>query len=263
MLPPVTRSPFHVLCLLMTVAILGGCATAPGRTTSEDPWEGMNRRIYKFNDAVDRATLKPVAKGYRKITPQWMRTGIRNFFENLEMPWVMVNELLQGKPGLMAQQTCRFVINSTVGLGGFIDVASKFDLAAENEDFGQTLAVWGISSGPYLMLPIFGPATVRDGIGRGPDYYGRPLHYADIPWETETGLSALDATQSRDALLSTEEALGQAYDRYGIIRDAWLQRREYLVYDGAPPEPEPEADPALDEADAETPASPENPAPTP
>jgi hypothetical protein len=145
--------------------LYGGCAT-PGRTTSDDPWQGMNRSIYKFNDAVDRATLKPMAKGYQKITPQWFRTGTRNFFNNLKLPWVMVNELLQGKPGLMAQQTCRFVLNSVVGLGGFIDVAGKLELSAQNEDFGQTLAVWGVPSGPTWLCF----RRRCDGFDRVPDY---------------------------------------------------------------------------------------------
>ncbi len=250
--PTAPRSMLRLLCLLLVAAALGGCATAPGRTSTDDPWQGMNRSIYKFNDAVDRATLKPVARGYQKVTPQWFRTGVRNFFNHLETPWVMVNELLQGKPGLMAQQTCRFVLNSVVGLGGFIDVAGKLELSAQNEDFGQTLAVWGAPSGPYIMLPFLGPSTVRDGFGRVPDYYGNPVRYADLPWETETTLDVLDLVETREALLSVEETLNQAYDRYGIMRDAWLQRREYLIYDGAPPEPALEDDIGMEDDAAET-----------
>ncbi len=202
----------------------------------EDPWQGFNRSVYKLNDVVDRAAVKPAANGYQKITPQWMRTGISNFFNHLETPWVIVNELLQGKPGLMAQDTCRFVLNSIVGLGGFIDVAGKLELAAHDEDFGQTLAVWGVPSGPYLVLPVFGPSTLRDGFGRVPDYFAKPQRYADIPWETDTGLTTLDVLQTREGLFSMEDSIGQVYDKYGVIRDAWLQRREYLVYDGNPPE---------------------------
>ena len=227
-------------CLLL--ALLSGCATAPGRTTTEDQWQGLNRKIYQFNDAVDRTTLKPVAKGYEKITPRWMRTGIRNFFKNLETPWNMVNSALQGKPADVAQDACRLVLNSLVGLGGFIDVAGKLELGAHDEDFGQTLAVWGVPSGPYLMLPVFGPSTVRDGLGRVPDYFSNPTRYADIPWETETGLTLLSAVQSRQALFEAEQALSGAYDRYGVMRDAWLQRREYMIYDGNPPAPDVEDD---------------------
>lgn len=245
-------SQLRLIGLLICAALLGACATTPGRTTTDDPWQGMNRGIYKFNEAVDRATLKPIAKGYRAITPQWFRTGTKNFFNNLKTPWTIANELLQGKPQLMAQDTCRFVFNSIAGLGGVIDVAGKFELNAHDEDFGQTLAVWGVPSGPYLMLPFLGPSTVRDGVGRVPDYFSSPQRYADIPWEAKTGLSALEIIQLRETLLSTEDTLGQAYDKYGLIRDAWLQRREYQIYDGSPPD-EPAVDDAPDDA---TPASP-------
>jgi phospholipid-binding lipoprotein MlaA len=219
----------------------------------------MNRGIYRFNETIDRAAVKPVAKGYRAITPQWFRTGTKNFFNNLKTPWTITNELLQGKPQLMAQETCRFVLNSIVGLGGVIDVAGKFELNAHNEDFGQTLAVWGIPSGPYLMLPFLGPSTVRDGFGKVPDYFSSPQRYADIPWETKTGLTLLEVVQLRETLLSSEETLGKAYDPYGLIRDAWLQRREYQIFDGNPPI-EPAGD---DEAQMETPddAAPEAAAP--
>jgi phospholipid-binding lipoprotein MlaA len=232
----ISLSSLPLISLLLLGLLLGGCATTPGRTTTEDRWEGFNRGVYKFNDVVDRATLKPIAKGYRTITPQWFRTGTRNFFNNLDTPWTIVNQLLQGKPKLMAQDTCRFLVNTIVGLGGVIDVASKVELTAHDEDFGQTLAVWGVPSGPYLMLPFLGPATIRDGTGRVPDYFGSPQRYADIPWETKTGLSVLDLVQMRESLLSTEESIGQAYDRYGLIRDAWLQRRQYMIFDGNPPD---------------------------
>jgi phospholipid-binding lipoprotein MlaA len=132
-----------------------------------------------------------------------------------------------------------------------IDVAGKFELNAHNEDFGQTLAVWGMPSGPYLMLPFLGPSTVRDGFGRIPDYFSSPQRYADIPWETQTGLSVLEIVQLRETLLGTEESLGQAYDKYGLIRDAWLQRREYLIFDGNPPaDPVVEDDAGMDADDA-------------
>ncbi|MGC3980593.1 MAG: VacJ family lipoprotein [Steroidobacteraceae bacterium] len=261
-MPRSLRSILSLSCLL-AVALLSGCASTPGRTTSNDPWQGMNRGIYKLNDVADRAAVKPLAKGYRKITPSWMRTGISNFFTNIGTPWVMVNELLQGKPGAMAQDTCRLVLNTIVGLGGFIDVASKLEMEVHDEDFGQTLAVWGVPSGPYLVLPAFGPSTLRDGFGRIPDWFGRPLRYADIPWETSTGLTTLDVVQTREGLLSVEDTLNQAYDPYGVMRDAWLQRREYLIYDGNPPEPALEEDMPEDEdvaadnaTDAAAPATP-------
>lgn len=222
--------------LLLSCGWLAGCATAPGHTTADDPWEGVNRRVFKFNDAVDRAAVKPVATAYQKVTPSWFRTGVSNFLDNLEQPFIIVNELLQGKPSLMARNTCRLVLNTVVGLGGFIDVAGRLGLEPLNEDFGQTLAVWGVPSGRYLVLPFFGPSNLRDGPARAVDYYGQPQRYAEIPWETKTGLTVLDVVDTRQRLLASEDALASAYDRYGIIRDAWVQRREYLIYDGNPPQ---------------------------
>lgn len=249
----------RLLLLLLGTAGLGACATAPGRTTSDDPWQPMNRGIYKFNDVIDRAAVKPITKGYQKVTPGWMRTGISNFFDNLDMPWTIVNQALQGKPRLMAQDTVRFVLNTVVGVGGFIDVASKLELEAHDEDFGQTLAVWGVPSGPYLVLPAFGPSTLRDGVGRVPDYLSKPTRHVDIPWETDTGLTALDVVQTRESLFSAEATMEQAYDRYGILRDAWLQRREYLIYDGNPPVPSVEEESFMDDA-TDTTTAPAEPA---
>jgi phospholipid-binding lipoprotein MlaA len=195
----------------------------------------MNRGIYKFNDALDRAAVKPATKAYQKITPNWFRTGVRNFFTHLETPWTIVNQVLQGKPQLAAQDTSRFVLNTVVGLGGLINVSSKLGLEDHDEDFGQTLAVWGVPSGPYLVLPGFGPSTLRDGVGRVPDFLSNPTRYGDIPWETKTVMTTLDVLQTREGLLSLDEAMQQAYDPYGLMRDAWLQRREYVIFDGNPP----------------------------
>lgn len=244
------RAPRSLLFYLLLLS-LTGCAAMPGRTTADDPLQGFNRGVYRFNDAVDRAALKPVAKGYKKITPDWMRAGIGNFFNNLEQPWVIVNELLQGKPKLMAQDTCRLVLNTTVGIGGLFDVAGRLGLPLNDEDFGQTLAVWGVPSGPYLVLPFIGPSNLRDGPGRVVDYFARPQRYADIPWETQTGLTALEVIDARAKLLSVDGTLNNAFDKYGVIRDAWVQQREYRIYDGNPPEekldqdlePEPEDEP--------------------
>lgn len=217
-----------------------GCATAPGRTASTDPWQGFNRGIYKVNDSLDKAAIKPIAKTYRYITPQFMRTGISNFFSNLGTPWTMVNQLLQAKPKLMAQDTCRFVINTVVGLGGFIDVADKINLERHDEDFGQTLSIWGVPSGPYLVLPLLGPSTLRDTVGRVPDYLSRPTRNVELPWEADTTLTSLEIIQKRESLLHLDDTLSKAYDPYGLVRDSWLQRREFVVYDGNPPINEPE-----------------------
>ena len=247
--------------LLLMTMLLAACASAPGRTTSDDPWQGVNRGIYKFNDTVDRAALKPVAKTYQKITPGWMRTAISNFYSNLSAPWTIVNDLLQGKPQLMAQDSCRFVLNTVAGLAGFIDVAGKLELSSHSEDFGQTLAVWGVPSGPYLVIPFIGPSTLRDGVGRVPDYLSQPSQNIDMSWQANTSITALDVIQTRQSLLSVEDTLNKAYDPYGIMRDAWLQRREYLIYDGNPPAAdldEPEPDSPSDEPMSDTPAEPES-----
>jgi phospholipid-binding lipoprotein MlaA len=198
----------------------------------------MNRGIYKFNDGLDRAVVKPTAKAYKKVTPQWLRTSFGNIFANLEYPSTMVNQLLQGKPKLFLQDTCRFVTNTVFGIGGIFDVADRIGLPANDEDFGQTLAHWGVPSGPYLVLPFFGPSNVRDGPSRAADFFLGAQHYLEIPWETEWAMRLLEAVDDRAALLSTDATLDSAYDKYGVMRDAWIQRREYLIFDGAPPDEE-------------------------
>jgi len=205
---------------------------------------------------VDRATLKPVSKGYQKITPTWMRTGVRNFFANLGTPWVMVNELLQGKPKVFAQETGRLIINTTLGLAGFIDVASKMKLDAHDEDFGQTLAVWGVPSGPFVTLPIFGPSTVRDGFARIPDFLANPVRQAKIKTSEDIALTVIDAVQIRESLLSLDSTIQQAYDPYAFVRDAWIQRRVFQIYDGNPPVAADDNGYDLPEDDPETEAAP-------
>jgi phospholipid-binding lipoprotein MlaA len=218
------------------IAVLAaGCAATPGRTTSDDRWEGLNRGVYKFNDAVDRAALKPVAKGYRKITPRWMRVGIGNFLGNLEYPATAVNQFLQGKPKMGLRDTGRFLLNSTLGVAGLFDVATSIGLEANDEDLGQTLAVWGVGSGPYLTLPFFGPSTLRDAPARIADFVFDPFSYTDPPWEAVWGVRALDVVHSRAELLTLDPTLQRTYDPYAFIRDSWLQQREFAIFDGNPP----------------------------
>ena len=150
--------PLRAAAAVLIAIFAAGCSTTPGRTLPDDRWEGLNRKVYKFNDTVDRAALKPVAKGYRKITPHWMRIGIGNFLGNLEYPATMVNQFLQGKPKLGLRDTGRFLLNSTLGVAGVFDVATAVGLEANDEDLGQTLAVWGVGSGPFVNLPFFGPS---------------------------------------------------------------------------------------------------------
>lgn len=245
-------TPLRALFIIAALLITAGCASTPGRTTDADPWQGVNRGIYKFNDTLDRAALKPVAKGYRTITPRWFRTGVGNFFSNLSYPATIVNQLLQGKGKLGLKDTGRFLLNTTVGIGGLLDVATPLGLQSHDEDFGQTLAVWGVKSGPYVNLPFFGPSSVRDAPSRIFDYFLGPLVYMDVPWETEWGLRAFDIVHSRSELLPLDATLQKAYDPYAFIRDAWVQQREFAIYDGNPP-PE-----QLEDFDDEPEAAPED-----
>jgi phospholipid-binding lipoprotein MlaA len=222
--------------VIFVALVAAGCAATPGRTTGEDRWEGLNRGVYKFNDVVDRATLKPVAKGYKKITPHWMRIGIGNFFSNLDYPATIVNQFLQGKARLGLRDTGRFLVNTTLGVAGLLDVATPLGLEKNDEDLGQTLAVWGVGSGPYLTLPLFGPSSLRDAPTKVLDFFTDPLTYIDdVPWEALWGQRVLHAVHSRSELLSLDPTLQRTYDPYAFIRDAWVQQREFAIFDGNPP----------------------------
>ena len=222
-----------VLCL----ALLDGCATTGTSSTHTpaDPWEGFNRQVYAFNDVVDRWTLKPVARAYEAITPEFVRNGIGNFFDNLTYPATIVNQLLQGKPGMAARDTGRLLMNTLFGVGGLVDVASRAGLPENDEDFGQTLAVWGVPSGPYLVLPFLGPSSVRDTPSSFAEYFVDPLTYADLHWEEVWALRAVEIVDARARLLPLEPTLERTFDPYAFVRDAWLQRRAYEIYDGDPP----------------------------
>ena len=229
---------------LAACVLLGGCASTEHRVAS-DPLEPMNRGIFKFNDGLDRAALKPAAKAYVKITPNWLRTGVGNFFTNLSGPTTIVNQVLQGKIVAAGQDTLRLLINTTLGWGGVLDVASGARLPMHEEDLGQTLGRWGVPPGPYLMLPLVGPATVRDAPARIADEFSRPLHWYNrdnLRWSS-LALSLLD---TRARLLPLDKTLEETYDRYAFLRDAYLQRRQYQVYDGNPPEEPFEEDPEAD-----------------
>jgi phospholipid-binding lipoprotein MlaA len=226
-----TRAVPLVLCSLLAA----GCASSPGRTTNEDPYEGFNRGVYKFNDTLDRAALKPIAKGYRKVTPGFVRAGVGNVLSNLEYPGTFVNQFLQGKWVLGFRDTGRFLLNSTLGVAGLFDVATPLGLEKNDEDFGQTLAFWGVSSGPFVNLPLLGPSSMRDAPSRALDWFTNPLQYADIPWEAEWGQRVINVVHSRSELLPLDETLQRTYDPYAFIRDAWAQQREFNVFDGNPP----------------------------
>jgi phospholipid-binding lipoprotein MlaA len=183
---------------------------------------------------VDRTILRPVAKTYVEATPEPVRTGIGNFFENLSYTSTIPNDLLQLKFRPLGTDTLRLLVNTTVGIGGLFDPATRLGIPTGNEDFGQTLGYWGVPAGPYLMLPFFGPSTVRDTPGALVDRYTNPLQYVSSPY-VEYGLTGLDVTHHRSELLSMQDALDNAYDPYAVIRNAYLQRREYQVKDGEVP----------------------------
>ncbi len=194
-----------------------------------DPWEGFNRVVFRFNDTLDKYVLKPVAKGYVKVTPGPVQQGVSNFFSNVgEIPTI-VNGLLQAKFAQAGLDSTRFLVNTTVGLVGFIDVASRLGLEKHNEDFGQTLGYWGVESGPYLVLPLLGPNTLRDSFGMIPDSYVSLYNTVDHD-KTEYSIRAVDVVDMRAGLLEAEKLV--AGDKYTFFRNAYLQRREFLVNDG-------------------------------
>jgi len=220
------------LLLLAAASLLPACASLPpGEHDPRDRFERANRAVYRFNDTLDRHIAKPLAKGYVKALPQPVRTGVSNFLHNLTYPTVIVNDLLQAKFRSFASDTTRLVVNTSIGIGGLFDPASQWGLPAGNEDFGQTLGKWGVPSGPYMVLPILGPSTVRDTVGLVGDQFTDPKNYLNN-FYVAAGLTALDLLDTRAELLGTEDVLSRAYDPYVFIRNAYLQRREYQVKDG-------------------------------
>lgn len=219
--------------LLLAMLSLGGCASL--HTNPKDPLEPLNRGVYRFNDALDKAVVKPVARGYNAVMPEPIKMMVSNFFFNLNDVSVAINDLLQFKFVQAASDIGRLLVNSTVGLLGLVDVASVVGLERHNEDFGQTLGRWGIGSGPYLMLPLLGPSSVRDGVGIYADARTGALQQ-ESHVDRRNQLYAGGFLDDRVRLLSRETVLDEAMiDRYSFIRDAYMQRRRNLVYDGEPP----------------------------
>ena len=221
--------------------LLAGCAVRAPHEEANDPLEPLNRAIYKFNDVLDRAVLKPVAEGYQKYIPSPARTGVRNFFFNLYEPITLVNNVLQGKPGQAAGDTMRLIFNTTFGVFGLFDVATGWGLEPHNEDFGQTFAVWGFGEGWYLVLPLLGPSTVRDTAGIGLQFvYDLDPIFRLVTAETERyGVTALFFISKRAELLSASEVLDTAaVDEYLQVREAFRQQRWNDIHDGNPPEPD-------------------------
>lgn len=225
-IPPAT---LRLVTLSILALTLLGCATVPpAERNARDPWQGMNRGIFKFNDTLDRAVIKPVARTYVRVLPQTIRTGITNFFNNATYPDVIVNALLQGQLKPFAQDTGRFLVDSTVGIGGILDPASQMGLLLDNRDFGQTFGKWGIPSGPFLVLPFLGPSDVRDAIGRVPDGYAEPWPYIQNPYWDYGPLLVYEVSE-RAAILPLTDMAEKTFDPYAFERNAYLQHRDFMV----------------------------------
>lgn len=221
----------RVLTLLFAAWAPVSQAVEPGKGVAHDPWEGLNRAVFRFNDGVDAYVLKPVSKGYQRVAPEPVQTGVYNFFSNLGEVSNTVNSLLQGDWGRAGNSAGRLVLNSTIGLAGLVDVANAAGLRrSEAEDFGQTLSVWGLPSGPYLVLPLLGPSTATDTLGLPVDWSMEPVRYVDSD-AARIAFVAVESIDERARLLSAEELISG--DRYSFIREAYLQRREYLISNGA------------------------------
>ena len=224
-------------CAMLTVTFLvTACATtAPGAGSDpRDPYENYNRSMFTFNKTIDDNVLKPVATGYVNVVPAVVREAIGNFFANIGDVWTAANNYMQGKPKDGTTDLVRVIFNSTIGIAGLIDVATPMGLPKHEEDFGQTLGVWGAKSGPYFVLPLFGPSTVRDALAKPVDLYADPLTASnDVPVRAKNTGRALRLVDDRAAVLDSTAILeGAALDPYQFFRDAYLQRRESRVRDG-------------------------------
>jgi phospholipid-binding lipoprotein MlaA len=223
-----------VLVLVVSVA-LQGCATVP-QPHARDPIESFNRAVFGFNEVVDKAVIKPVASGYKAVTPNWFRKGVGNFFNNLEDMWSAVNNGLQGRGLEFSDSVGRVMVNSTIGLLGVVDVASDLNIERHTADFGLTLGRWGVPPGPYVVLPFFGPRTLREVAGMPVDTRGMPV-YNIGDQETRTLLPIVDVIDLRAKYLNASDVLeGAALDAYSFRRDAYFQRQRNIQYDGNPPE---------------------------
>jgi phospholipid-binding lipoprotein MlaA len=243
------------VCLLAaTLLLLGGCATLKdargGAGQKLDPWESWNRKVFAFNEALDSNLLKPVATVYAKVVPQFVRRSVDNVFANAADAWSAVNNVLQGKFEPALQDTVRFTTNSVFGFFGLLDIASEMGLDHHYEDFGQTLGRWGVGPGAYVVWPLFGPSTVRDSIALPLDRAVSPalvINDGSAQW----GITVLQIINTRANLLGASQLLDDiALDKYSFLRDAYLQRRRSLIFDGdAPPLPD-ESDPSAAAAPA-------------
>jgi len=231
------QSSFHRVLIVGIVLLAVSCATVD----NPDPYEAMNRKVMAFNDGADRMILKPVAKGYVNVTSEPVRRSVTNFYDNFAYPITIINQFLQGKVKLGFSDLGRFLVNTTAGILGLFDVATGLGMEYHDEDFGQTLGVWGVGSGAYLVIPLWGPVTTRSGVGDIASFYTHPMQYIDDE-NIRYALFIGWAIQARASLLGAEDLI--TGDRYLFIRDAFLQRREFLVNDG-----EIEEDPFFDDTE--------------
>jgi phospholipid-binding lipoprotein MlaA len=243
------KATLSFLSLLAICIACFGASSAYAQNTSEDeadsalvashpqdPWQSFNRKMFDFNDALDRAVLRPVARAYRDNAPQPVQTGISNFFGNLRDLWSGVNSALQAKPAHAAENVGRFLINSTVGIYGLFDVATHLGVERHSEDFGQTLGRWGVPSGPYLVLPLLGPSSVRDSISLVPDSRANLVNQIDDRSDRNVLWFSNLLNRRAQLLPLTDQVDRLAMDKYTLTRDAYLQKRLYDVYDGDPPQ---------------------------
>jgi phospholipid-binding lipoprotein MlaA len=231
-----------VLLGLLCLMALQGCATV-AQPHARDPLESFNRTMFGFNEKVDAAVLKPVASGYRAITPDWLRKGVGNFFNNLEDMWSVVNNGLQGRGQNFSDSVGRVMVNTSLGLLGVLDVASELNIERHTADFGLTLGRWGVAPGPYVVLPLLGPRTLREVVALPVDMRGMPVNNLGDA-ETRTWLPIVDLVDIRAKYLNAGDVLeGAALDKYSFQRDAYFQRQRNIQFDGNPPEDDAEPTP--------------------
>ncbi|MDH5612259.1 MAG: VacJ family lipoprotein [Gammaproteobacteria bacterium] len=227
--------------IILLLGINAGCTTLEGPANPDDPFESFNRSMYSFNEKLDKYAMKPIAEGYQAITPDPVDRGITNFFSNLDDVLVLINDLLQLKIDDAIATSARIVFNTTFGLLGIMDVATDFGIPKHNEDFGQTLGYWGVGSGPYLVLPFFGPSNIRDTVGFATDVTELDFVYDDMSTDHAYSLLSLKYIDKRADLLKAKDIVDEtALDPYAFIRDGWIQRRKNQVFDGNAPEENPD-----------------------
>jgi len=223
------------LILLGLASLLVACASIPAgvEPSPNDPWEPFNRSVFEFNEGLDAYVLKPVVAGYRFVLPEFVREGIYNFFSNYNDIYTALNNLLQGKPDYAASDLMRVVVNTTFGLGGLIDMATPGGLEKHKEDWGQTFGVWGAPSGPYVVLPFFGPSSVRDTFGTVADLESDYLFKYVKNIGVRNSVTGLRVVNTRNTYYEAGDLLdGAAIDKYSFMRDAYIQRREYQIHEG-------------------------------